>query len=57
MTIRNLDRLLHPRSVAVVGGSDRPFSVGAVVMRNLLAGFCGLALLTYSDAIGCPPWP
>ncbi len=37
MTIRHLDRLLHPTSVTVVGASDRPNSVGAVVMRNLLA--------------------
>lgn len=38
MTIRNLEFLLAPRSVAVIGGSDRPHSVGATVMRNLLAG-------------------
>jgi acetyltransferase len=37
MTIRHLDRLFHPNSIAVVGASDRPNSVGAVVMRNLLA--------------------
>jgi acetyltransferase len=35
MTIRNLDRLLRPASLAVIGASDRPSSVGAVVMRNL----------------------
>lgn len=38
MTTRNLDFLLAPRSVAVIGASDRPASVGATVMRNLLAG-------------------
>ena len=38
MSIRNLDRLLAPRSVAVIGASDRPASVGRTVMRNLLAG-------------------
>jgi len=38
MSIRNLDFLLAPRSVAVLGGSDRPASVGTTVMRNLLAG-------------------
>jgi acetyltransferase len=38
MSIRNLDFLLAPRSIAVIGGSDRPHSVGATVMRNLLAG-------------------
>lgn len=38
MTIRNLEFLLAPRSVAVIGASDRPASVGATVMRNLLTG-------------------
>ncbi len=38
MTVRNLDFTLHPRSVAVIGASDRPGSVGAVVMGNILAG-------------------
>ena len=38
MSSHNLNYLLAPRSVAVVGGSDRPGSVGATVMRNLLAG-------------------
>ena len=42
MTIRNFDRLLSPRSVALVGASDRPGSVGNIVARNLLAaGFRG----------------
>jgi acetyltransferase len=38
MSIRNLDALLRPRSVAVVGASNRPGNVGAVVVRNLLRG-------------------
>ena len=38
MSIRNLEALLRPRSVAVVGASDRPGSVGATVWRNLCAG-------------------
>jgi acetyltransferase len=38
MTIRNLGRLFAPRSVALIGASDRPHSVGAVVARNLLRG-------------------
>ena len=38
MSIRNLDALLEPRCVAVVGASDRPGSVGATVWRNLRAG-------------------
>ncbi len=38
MSIRNLENALHPRSVAVFGGSERVGSVGAVVMRNLVEG-------------------
>jgi len=42
MTIRNLDHLLRPASVAVIGASDRPGSLGAIVMRNMAtAGFAG----------------
>ncbi|HEX6362856.1 MAG TPA: CoA-binding protein, partial [Albitalea sp.] len=45
MTIRNLDPLLDPSSVAVFGASDRPSSVGATVWRNLRAGgFAGRLL-------------
>ena len=38
MSVRHLDRLLAPRSVAVIGASERPGSVGATVWRNLRAG-------------------
>ncbi len=38
MTIRNLQHLFAPASVAVIGASDRPGSVGATVWRNLAAG-------------------
>lgn len=38
MTIRNLDFLFRPRSIAVIGASDDAASVGSAVMRNLLAG-------------------
>ena len=38
MTVRNLQYLFRPASVAVIGASDRPHSVGATVMRNVLAG-------------------
>ena len=42
MSIRHLDHLLRPASVALIGASDRPGSLGQVVMRNLLAaGFAG----------------
>ena len=38
MSIRHLEALFQPGAVAVVGASDRPGSVGAVVLRNLLQG-------------------
>lgn len=45
MSQRNLERLFRPRSIAVVGASNRPRSVGATVMRNLLQGGFGGAVL------------
>ena len=42
MSIRNLDQLFDPASVAVFGASQRPASVGATVWANLRgAGFKG----------------
>lgn len=42
MTIRNLDHLFNPKSVALIGASKRPGSVGRVLARNLLSmGFDG----------------
>lgn len=38
MSVRNLEQLFRPRSIAVVGASDRAHSLGALVMRNLQAG-------------------
>jgi acetyltransferase len=38
VSIRNLDRLFRPRSVALIGASEREGSVGQVVTRNLLQG-------------------
>jgi len=38
MSVRNLQFLFEPAAVAVIGASDRPRSVGSVVMRNLLDG-------------------
>ena len=38
MTIRNLDRLFRPRSVALIGASTRPSSIGAVLARNVFRG-------------------
>jgi acetyltransferase len=42
MTIRNFQFLLRPQSVALIGASTRPGSVGLITARNLLAsGFAG----------------
>ena len=42
MSVRNLDHLFSPRSVAVVGVSAREGNLGAIVLRNLReAGFAG----------------
>ena len=38
MSIRNLNKMLYPQSVAVVGASNREGAAGHVVMRNLLRG-------------------
>ena len=38
MSTHNLSFMLRPRSVDVVGASDRPHSVGATVIRNMLSG-------------------
>jgi acetyltransferase len=35
VSVRHLDRLLEPTSIAVVGASNRPGSVGATVWRNV----------------------
>jgi acetyltransferase len=38
VTIRNLDALFKPRAIALVGGSRRDGSLGAVLARNLFKG-------------------
>ena len=38
MSIRNLDHFFDPASVAVIGASARPGSVGATVWRNVREG-------------------
>jgi acetyltransferase len=58
MSIRNLDRLFQPRSVALVGASARPGSLGAAVLANLRAGgFAGAIHLVnprHSQIDGAP---
>ena len=42
MSIRNLDKLLEPKSIALIGATPKPGSVGSVLARNLFhAGFAG----------------
>jgi acetyltransferase len=38
MSVRNLEALFQPTSIAVIGASDRAGSVGSVVLRNLKGG-------------------
>jgi acetyltransferase len=45
MTVRNLKHLFEPQSVAVIGASLRPHSVGATVLQNLIAGGFGGAIM------------
>jgi acetyltransferase len=55
MTTRNFDALFRPNAIALVGASNRPNSVGAVLARNLLAGgFAGpiMAVNPHETAIG-----
>ncbi|MCU0971118.1 MAG: acetate--CoA ligase family protein, partial [Gammaproteobacteria bacterium] len=70
MTIRNLDLLFRPQSVALIGASTRPSSVGAVLARNIFrGGFAGPILpvnpkhrvlqgvWTYPDVASLPATP
>ncbi len=60
MSVRNLEALFQPRSVAVIGASDRAGSIGAVVWRNLGGGgFQGplWAVNQRHDVVGgAPAW-
>jgi len=50
MSIRNIDALFRPRSIALVGASRRPNSIGDVVARNLAAaGFDGPLHLVHPE--------
>ncbi|MCW3848185.1 bifunctional acetate--CoA ligase family protein/GNAT family N-acetyltransferase [Sphingomonas sp. LB-2] len=42
MSVRNLEILLHPRSIAVIGASSRPGALGQRVLENVIdSGFDG----------------
>jgi acetyltransferase len=61
MTTRNLDRMLAPRRVAVIGASARPRAVGHLVLTNMrAAGFAGTLMPvnpreTEIDGLRCYP--
>ncbi len=70
MSIQNLEHMFHPASIAVIGASNRPQSVGSVVIRNLLqGGFSGpimpvnpkheaiAGVLAYKDIAALPTTP
>lgn len=70
MSTKNLAPLLHPRSIAIIGASVRPQSVGATIVRNVVrGGFPGeiwpvnpkhdkiLDLLCYADVERLPGTP
>jgi acetyltransferase len=55
MTTRNFDALFRPNAIALIGASNHPNSVGAVLARNLQGGgFAGpiLAVNPHETAIG-----
>jgi acetyltransferase len=41
MTIRNLDAVFNPTSVAVIGASEREGTLGRILLENVLAHFTG----------------
>lgn len=70
MSIRNLDKMFRPQSIAVIGASARPKSVGAALMNNLMAGGFGgpimpvnpkaaalHGIMTYKDVASLPLTP
>jgi acetyltransferase len=61
MTVRNFQYLLQPRSVALIGASNEPGSVGLITAQNLLGGgFSGPIWLVnpkHSEIAGQPCYP
>jgi acetyltransferase len=61
MSIKNLNFLLNPSSVALIGASSRPHSVGEVILKNILhTGFKGDVFLVnprYQFMGGLPAYP
>jgi acetyltransferase len=61
MTTRNLSALFRPAAIALIGASNQPGSVGAVIATNLVAGgFPGRLFMVNPHArevAGLPCWP
>jgi acetyltransferase len=61
MTVRHLESMFQPTSVALIGASDREGSLGSVVLHNLkLAGFKGPVWpvnAKHTQVDGEPAWP
>jgi acetyltransferase len=61
MSVRNLGQLFNPRSLALIGASPHPGSVGAVVLSNLRrSGFAGELMLVnphHRTIDGLPVYP
>src|SRR5687768_7787331 len=61
MTTRNFDALFAPPSVALIGASSKPGSVGCIIGRNLLSGgFAGCIAFVnpkYAEIEGRPCHP
>ena len=52
MTIRHLDALNHPQSIAVIGGSDKAGSLGTRVLENIIDGeFAGTVFAVNPDKV------
>ncbi|MDP1909893.1 MAG: CoA-binding protein, partial [Hyphomicrobium sp.] len=70
MSLRNLAKMFRPQSIAAIGASARPKSVGAALMNNLMAGGFGgpimpvnpkaaalHGIMTYKDVASLPLTP
>ena len=61
MSVRNLKHLFRPRSIAVIGASDSPRGIGAIVLRNLIEAKFGGPILPvnprHSELAGIKVYP
>src|SRR5579885_2401888 len=58
MSVRNLDYMFKPRSVALIGATSRPGAVGTLVLRNLRrASFPGAMMLVNPHHETLEGWP